>query len=234
MKRIVPILILCALGLAAWYFLKPDDSAGQEIEPPIVDIFDGIPTGAEDAGDAWADSPQAPEESIQYIVAGDGGGKWEDLQSGETVYEFPDGSYSRSQWVLDGGVLYYVDASGCRMENNYSHDGYYVGADGALDPEVRRIDLNLLPVSGETYRDDFGKTWKFRIQEDGGGTAHMAYPKEFSYEADYKVQPMGHSSYKLLNVKDEYDCWHAVVLEGGDILKLSAAGVTETYFLPKG
>lgn len=57
----------------------------------------------------------------------------------------------------------------------------------------------------------------------------MAYPKDIGYEADYSVKSFGQSAYSLYNVKDEFDCWHVVVLDGGQTLRVSGAGVTEVY-----
>ena len=167
------------------------------------------------------------------IKAGDHGGKWETLQSGETTYVFPSGEYARSQWVKDGDHLYYVDVSGCRMLNNWAHDGFYAGADGAWDRSVRVISKNLLPENGARYVDDGGKSWTFQMQTDDDGTIHgtarLAYPKGIDFQADYEVKSFGSSAYRLYNVKDEHDCWHVVVLDGGRTLRVSGAGVTETF-----
>lgn len=171
------------------------------------------------------------------INAGDHGGKWEVLQSGETVYEFPSGEYARSQWVKDGDKLYYVDVSGCKMLNNWAHDGFYAGSDGSWDRSVRVINDNVLPRNGAAYRDDFGKTWTFQMTSKTDGTiegrAHMAYPESIGHEADYTVKSFGSSAYRLYNVKDEFDCWHLVVLDGGRTLRVSGAGVTEVFELQK-
>ncbi len=167
------------------------------------------------------------------IKAGDNGGKWDVLQSGETVYVFPSGEYARSQWVKDGETFYYVDVSGCRMLNNWAHDGFYAGADGSWDKHVKCIDRNMLPQNGKAYKDQTGKTWTFQIKTTGDGTisgkAHLAYPKGIDYEADYNVKSFGSSAYSLHNVKDEFDCWHAVVLDEGSTLRVSGAGVTEMF-----
>lgn len=167
------------------------------------------------------------------IKAGDHGGKWEVLQSGETAYVFPSGEYARSQWVKDGGKLYYVDVSGCRMINNWAHDGFYAGSDGSWDPTVKCPNVNLLPQNGRRYVDESNKSWTFNMRTESNGTiegtAHMAYPKDIGYEADYSVKSFGQSAYSLYNVKDEFDCWHVVVLDGGQTLRVSGAGVTEVY-----
>lgn len=167
------------------------------------------------------------------IKVGDYGGKWETLESGETAYVFPSGEYARSQWVKDGDRLYYVDVSGCRMLNNWAHDGFYAGADGAWDKSVHPIDKNVLPPNGVKYVDDGGKSWVFHMKTDSDGTIHgtarMSYPKDIGFQADYDVKSFGHSAYSLYNVKNEFECWHVVVLDGGRKLRVSGAGVTEKF-----
>ena len=168
------------------------------------------------------------------IKMGDHGGKFETLQSGEEAYTFPSGEYARSQWVKDGNKLYYVDVSGCKMKDNYAHDGFYAGSDGSWNKSVRCINgSNLLPQNGASYVDDGGKSWVFQLATDDDGTihgtAHQAYPKDINFEADYTVKSFGSSAYSLFNVKNDFDCWHAVVLDGGRTLRVSGAGVTEVY-----
>lgn len=168
------------------------------------------------------------------IKVGDHGGKFETLESGEEAYTFPSGEYARSQWVKDGSKLYYVDVSGCKMKNNYAHDGFYAGSDGSWDKSVGSINgSNQLPQNGATYVDDGGKSWVFQLTTDDDGTihgkAHQTYPKDINFEADYTVKSFGSSAYSLYNVKNDFDCWHAVVLDGGRTLRVSGAGVTEVY-----
>lgn len=169
------------------------------------------------------------------INVGDHSGKWVTLESGETVYELPSGEYARSQWVKDGDKLYYVDASGCKMLNNWAHDGFYAGADGSWDRTVRVINDNVLPLNGFAYCDNGGKTWTFHMTSLSDGTiegrAHMAYPRSIGYEADYTVKSFGSSAYRLNNVKDDFDCCHVVVLNGGRTLRVSSGGATEVFEL---
>ena len=185
----------------------------------------------EDSQQPNTDPNYTPERYA--IKVGDHGGQFETLESGEEAYTFPSGEYARSQWVKDGDKLYYVDVSGCKMKDNYAFDGFYAGSDGSWDESVKRINRNVLPANGKPYVDDGGKSWVFLLTTDDDGTihgkAHLAYPKDYDFQADYMVKSFGSSAYSLFNVKDEFDCWHAVVLDGGRTLRISGAGVTEVY-----
>lgn len=199
--------------------------------------------GTEAAGTAVFKAPDSTGETVNNtdedspasfaINVGDHGGKWEVLQSGERAYVFPSGEYARSQWVKDGNTFYYVDVSGCRMLNNWAHDGFYAGADGQWDRSAGRIQKNVLPQNSKVYKDRSGKTWMFQMTSDADGTirgkAHLTYPKGIDYQADYSVKSFGRSAYALYNINDNFDCWHAVVLDGGSTLRVSGAGVTEVY-----
>lgn len=207
MKRKNWIFILIALLVvgAAVYFV-----IGKNTQQVATSVKQGV--------------PQEPE--LEYINLGDYGCHWETYESGETMLVFPDGTYARSYWVKDGGKYYYVDVSGCQMKGNYSHDGYYVGRNGVMDKTVMRITKDVRPQEGIKYTDDSGICWTFYVSSK---EAHLTYPEGYNYKADYEVVPLGHSAYALYNIEDEYDCWHAVVLENGKAVRLSTAGVTEEY-----
>lgn len=209
MKRKNLILILLAVLVvgAAVYFV-----AGKKTQQAAASMMQSV--------------PQEPLSELEYINVGDYGCKWETYESGETMLVFPDGAYARSYWVKDGNKYYYVDVSGCRMAGNYSHDGYYVGRNGVMDRSVLRITKDIRPHEGKKYTDDSGICWTFYVSSK---EAHLTYPEGYNYKADYEVVPLGHSAYALYNVEDEYDCWHAVVLENGNAVRLSTAGVTEEY-----
>ena len=161
---------------------------------------------------------------ILAIKVGELGGKWETLESGETVFAFSDGNVAKNAWVQDGNNLYYVDASGCLMKENYSHDGYYVGKNGTLDKSVKRLEKNVQPRDGKTYRcADSGKTMVFKLSSN---TASMTY---YGNTSKYNVIPLGRGVYILHNTDDEYDHYHVVVLDGGNTLRVSAAGETEVF-----
>ena len=104
------------------------------------------------------------------ITAGSDKGKWKTLQSGEIVYIYPSGTYAHSIWIKDGNKYYYVDVSGCRMKNNYAHDGFYAGIDGSWDKKVKCIDKNVLPPNGKEYLDISAQKWVFQMQTHPDGT----------------------------------------------------------------
>ena len=209
MKRKNCIIILIAVLVvgAAVYFV-----VGKKTQQAATSVMQGV--------------PQDPLSELEYINLGDYGCKWETYESGETMLVFPDGAYARSYWVKDGNKYYYVDVSGCQMKGNYSHDGYYVGRNGVMDKTVMRITKDVRPREGIKYTDDSGICWTFYVSSK---EAHLTYPEGYNYKADYEVVPLGHSAYALYNIEDEYDCWHAVVLENGKVVRLSTAGVTEEY-----
>jgi len=161
---------------------------------------------------------------ILAIKVGEMGGKWETLESGETVFEFSDGNVAKNAWIQDGNKLYYVDASGCLMKENYSHDGYYVGKNGTLDKSVKRLEKNVQLRDGKTYICyESDKTFVFQVSAN---KAHFTY---YTFQADYSVIPLGRGVYILHNVNDEYDHYHVVALDGGKTLRVSSAGETEVF-----
>ena len=187
--------------------------------------------------DSFSESVSSTDPSYtpaRYAIkAGSDKGKWQTLQSGETVYIYPSGIYARSVWIKDGSKYYYVDASGCRMKNNYAHDGFYAGKDGSWDNSVSCIDVNKLP--GKEYTDRDTQRWTFNVkaQSDGtiSGTAQHIYRGDINLTENYVVKSFGHSAYSLVKKDDDFVRCHVVVLDNGHTILVSSAGSTEKFLL---
>lgn len=230
---IVTVILGAAVYYGAWKMMQPSPEYLEQERQEAMEAEQattGEASSTLSANQAPLSDDQPANESfeeIQFIQVGDYGGKWEPLESGETAYVFPSGEYARNQWIKDGNQLYYVDVSGCRMTDNYSHDGYYVGQDGALVKSVKRLEKDLQPREGQTYRcPDWDNTLMFW---PSSGKAHMAYPEKYNYEVDYRIVPLGHSAYSLYNINDEFDCCYVVVLDDGQSLRVSSAGETKSF-----
>ena len=169
------------------------------------------------------------------IIAGSDGGKWEAMPSGETVYQYGDDNHASNTWIKDGKKVYYVDALGCRMLNNYAHDGYYAGADGSWDSSKERITSNETPHNSVKYTNDTSRYWVFSISNNNGnlrGTAKLC-STSYNQTEVFKVKYTGHSTFLLSSPDDEYSQWNMAVLDGGRTIRLSIAGQTEVYRAPQ-
>lgn len=207
---------------------------------PTEETFDkeAVPQStSEGVGETSVDEYRDPNDPdytpARYAIkAGTDGGNWNTLQSGETVYEYSiSGECARSVWVNDGGKLYYVDASGCRMRNNYAHDGFYAGDDGEWDKSKKPIIDNTM-LSERPYSDGT-VTWVFNMDVAQNGTISGTATQKYSFGAvnTYRVTSFGHSAYRLFYTKDESMQAHVVVLNGGRRIAISCSGTTDVYDL---
>lgn len=189
--------------------------------------------GGETSVDEYRDPNDPDYTPARYAIkAGTDGGNWNTLQSGETVYEYSiSGEYARSVWVNDGGKLYYVDASGCKMRNNYAHDGFYADNDGQWDKSKKPIIDNTM-LSERPYSDG-SVTWVFNMDVAQNGTISGIATQKYSFGTvnTYRVTSFGHSAYRLIYTKDESMQAHLVVLNGGRRIAISCTGTTEVYDL---
>lgn len=196
-------------------------------EEEEIDEGDEYP---EDPPITFGRDPQNPDYTpmTNAITAGEDGGKWDDLESGERVYTYPaSDTYARSVWVKDGDKVYYVDASGCVMKDNWAHDGFYAGDDGAWDKEGSIFCANIEPKTGRKYTHESDTYWVFD-RVDGKLTGKIVY--SFGYEETYTMTPFGHSAYRLDKVDDDFVKQHLVVIPAdGTTICVSGGGQTVRY-----
>lgn len=201
-----------------------DDDDDQRLTPPE------LPPEVDEDTVATYDPADPNYTPYRYaITAGSDGGQWEDLESGERVYHYPvSDTYARAVWVQDGDQIYYVDASGCLMKDNWAHDGFYAGSNGTWQRDARVLIDNVEPQTDRPYKHESGTEWVFRCSS-GRFTAVINY--SFGYTETYKVEPFGHSAYRLLVENDDFQQAHATVTDGGRTLRVSQSGATTTYKL---
>ena len=143
------------------------------------------------------------------------GGKWARNGSGGHIYNL-NGEMQKKCWVEIRGEYYYVDASGYRMSDNWSHDGFYVGEEGLWDESVdRRMDdpVPLAEISyvNQAYKDNTGEC-KSAVFSGKKGTAALEYQWD---DVIYDVTSMGHGTYILTDssgMLDPMDVVHTLVM----------------------
>ncbi len=143
-----------------------------------------------------ANSPAGDDTPVNKAVTG---GKFDVLQSGETVYYLMNGQEAQNVWVREADKYYYIGFDKCLMYNNYASDGYYVGADGSWDKYIPRLTTTDSLLTG-TYVYENGNdnvTWTFTMTTSGtyDGTAVRTY--SFGYSENYGVSYKGGSCYML-------------------------------------
>ena len=172
-----------------------------------------------------ADSPAA------YALKG---GTWDILQSGEQVYTMADGNSAINVWVEDGGKYYYVDYTGCRMKNNYSPDGFWVGEDGSWVSSVKQRKDNAQPLSGQPYGEGTVMTIDVINYSDNVNYAKATLTYSFGSKEEYNVLPLGNSTYLLEYKNESYYGLIMSVSEDQKTLTVSGLGCTDTYTIGSG
>ncbi|MBQ7586887.1 MAG: zinc ribbon domain-containing protein [Lachnospiraceae bacterium] len=143
------------------------------------------------------------------------GGKWARNGSGGHIYNL-NGEMQKKCWVEIKGEYYYVDASGYRMSDNWSHDGFYVGEEGLWDESVdRRMDdpepLAEISYVNQVYKDNTGEC-KSVVFDGKKGTAALEYQWD---DVIYDVTSMGYGTYILTDssgMLDPMDVVHTLVM----------------------
>ena len=114
------------------------------------------------------------------------GGKW--IQIASVWFYEKDGELVKNSWIEDNGVYYYVDETGYMLENAYTPDGYFVGADGSYDPTAPQNQKD-----GGNYIEDTPAGEAMAAIAKKLSTDEPAYATEFDWLIDY-VDYGGHSN----------------------------------------
>ncbi|WP_026660521.1 zinc-ribbon domain-containing protein [Butyrivibrio sp. AC2005] len=163
------------------------------------------------------------------------GGKFDVLQSGETIYYMMNGQQAQDMWVKEMDKYYYIGFDKCLMYNNYASDGYYVGADGAWDKYIPRLTTTDKLQTG-TYVYENGSdsvAWKFTMSPSGtyDGTAERVY--SFGYSENYGVIYKGGSCYMLEGNGIYGSGPQITVLNGGERFIITDYGYSDRFTLKR-
>jgi len=169
------------------------------------------------------------------IKAGSDGGEFQQLESGETVYIYPESEiFARNVWVEDhDGQVYYMDVSGCRMPNNQAPDGFFTDSRGAWDKSRQPTTQQIMGEHmNHTYNDSQqgmeSDQWIFSVNRIGQGTVEHKY--SFGTVERYECKPLGINAFTLIRENDDFVQCHVVLMEGGQQVCISGGGATKTYY----
>ncbi len=163
------------------------------------------------------------------------GGKFDVLQSGETIYYLMNGQEAQDVWIREADKYYYIGFDKCLMYNNYASDGYYVGADGAWDKYIPRLTTTDKLMSGTyVYENGYDSvTWTFNMTPSGtyDGTAVRTY--SFGYSENYGVSYKGGSCY-FLEGNGIYGAGPQItVLDGGERFIITDYGYSDRFVIKR-
>ncbi len=173
-------------------------------------------------------SEEKDAEDYTPAVDAVSGGYWEVLQSGEEVYYSQDGIPYSGTWVLDNGLYYYVDHTGCLMKGNYSEEGFWVLENGEWDQTTPRLREIVAPLEGRVYGTD--PCWTFQFVNNGNGDWTVNATKTYSFgsKETYTMAPIGRSIYTLTNAEGRV-IGQMSVTPDRSTLRISEGGYTSTY-----
>ena len=127
--------------------------------------------------------------------------RWEIQQSGEWMVVLDNGSYATNQWINDNGTYYFVGPDGIMLRNNYTPDGYWVGASGAWEPRWgKRSDITV-PYTGGAY-DGSIYSYKFESETYGSGVEHWSMD-EYAFGSrtgHYELYPLGGFCFEMMDI----------------------------------
>ena len=192
------------------------EETGKETETEEIEKESPGGSDEEDSEDVGPGKTKAERET-RDTPAKDAitGGKWARNGSGGHIYNL-NGEMQKKCWVEIKGEYYYVDASGYRMSDNWSHDGFYVGEEGLWDESVdRRMDdpepLAEKSYVNQVYKDNTGEC-KSVVFDGKKGTAALEYQWD---DVIYDVTSMGYGTYILTDssgMLDPMDVVHTLVM----------------------
>lgn len=212
----------------------------QESQPMVsIDENEKTPVSQEESEPLMIESVESEEPAYtpltDAIEAGSDGGEFRQLESGETVYIYPESEiFARNVWVKDhDGQVYYMDVSGCRMPNNQAPDGFFTDSRGAWDKHRQPTTEQILGERmNHTYNDTQqgmeGDQWVFSVNRIGQGTAEHRY--SFGSVENYNCQPLGINTFRLIRENDDFVQCHVVLMEDGQQVCISGGGGTSTYY----
>ena len=122
---------------------------------------------------------------------------WVQFQSGEWVYYNDDGSFKTDEWIGN----YYVDSSGCMLRNGWTPDGWWVGDDGAWEPQWEQRHDNVQPWPNRPYYGTY--TYTFYCDVYGDGVEHWSVVQSSSFSdvtRTYEMYPVGRSYYMIMDI----------------------------------
>ena len=196
------------------------------------------PFGIESVEDT--ESAESAEEErytplTDAIKAGSDGGEFRQLESGETVYIYPESEiFARNVWVEDhDGQVYYMDVSGCRMPSNQAPDGFFTNSRGAWDKNRPATTERIMGEQmNHTYNDSQqgmeSDQWVFTVNRIGKGTVEHKY--SFGTVERYECLPLGINAFRLRRENDDFVQCHVVLMAEGRQVCISGGGATKTYY----
>ncbi|MCR5371790.1 MAG: hypothetical protein K6E83_13885 [Clostridium sp.] len=148
---------------------------------------------------------------------------WEQYESGEWTYTYADGSYAANTWIGN----YYIGPDNLMLVNNYTPDGYWVGASGACEPWWGRRTDSSSPYSGGTYDGIYH--YQFYLDTYGDGVQHWSVTQSIygSVTGQYELYPMGPFSYEMMNIYTGESVGYVAVSPDRRIVYVSTGGQTD-------
>ena len=148
---------------------------------------------------------------------------WEQYQSGEWAYRYGNGSYAANTWIGN----YYIGPDGIMVVNNYTPDGYWVGASGAYESWWGRRSDHTVPYTGGAY-DGSIYSYKFESETYGSGVEHWSMD-EYAFGSrtgHYELYPLGGFCFEMMDIYSGTTLGYVSVSPDRGTVYVSCAGQT--------